>query len=329
MNYVYLDQNLLSWADEKAFVDLVNLLKIKELYPVISFHHMTEIARSPKWELFINRLEEIRPAFLSSASIESINESGVLEVSSFAAESQIRWHKENMAEIEASYLGALAPLLKIVGGLDDFSREDIEEAFIGSMRSSVDAILSSDADAAEFAGHELKGMLAHAEKLIRQDFANIEFSHELTRLADMRRRVSTLGDTSQIPSDGLIEKVLGTLDMAEQNDLSKSHPPGFAAISPKTRHELIQTFSLIISSIGGVPGFGKVRRGNPKKQMDRFRALFLDALHIGLASHFSAFITNDRAAFLLAKAIYSYAQAPAKAYFIDRQANGKFSWTIS
>jgi hypothetical protein len=121
-------------------------------------------------------------------------------------------------------------------------------------------------------------------------------------------------DTSQIGDDQLVEKVLLLMDEEERQQISNEFPPGFGKAFCE-RSTKIMSFAFLLFSIGAAPT-GKVYQGPTDAQKQKYRAQFLDCMHIGLASNFQAFLTNDQNAHRLAAAVFAYAKVPAASIYI-------------
>lgn len=293
--------------EDERFVSIFNEASLLGLVFVVSHHHLTEICLSSTPQLFVNRLEKIPAYFLSTNQSSEIARSGTTRMEPINAQAEITKHLEHIAGFEQEFLQALFPLLKLAGGLDSHDVKSLTDDFVRSMWSSVGALLKESGPVGRIIIWPYFALkLKVIERQVRSNISSVDFASEAKKFRDIRQKIFSIGNISQIPAEDVVEKVLGELNESEAAEIRKEFPPNFA-VDPIGRSSKVAAFAFLLFAIGAVPGSGKVFRGDSAGQRSRFRAQYLDCLHIGEASLFDGFLTCDAGANRLASVVYGYA----------------------
>lgn len=271
----------------------------------------------PKPELYIERLSNLRPLFLSLEGSRTLSNQGSVELREIDPAAEVIWHKERVSALEVTFLRSLFPLLKISGGLVEVEKEQILEDYIRSMRTAVGQSLSDIGPVFRFIFRIFFTLkLWRAERTIRRNFAAIDFISESLRVQYIRKKVEGLGRISQIPPEEVVDAVLNQLDESDRKSFSDQFPRNFAK-GKLDRANDVAAFAFTMFTLGAVPGGGKVLRSSMDTKKQPYRAQFLDCLHIGEASHFDLFVTCDAGAHRLASVVYAFAGLSTRAVKLE------------
>lgn len=305
--FVYLDENVIGHLDDEDVAVWFDGLRRKDILPVISHNHLTEICMSPKFENYIVRLERLSPFFLSIQKSRELNSRDTVELVSMNVRDEILNHRDNVHLFERNYFHVLFPMLKITGGLKDIEASELLRDFVAALRATVNESLKDLGPISKLAlSAYFMPKLWFAERSIRRTFSTVDFESDAKKALELRSKVASLGNISQIPVDQVAETIISLMAAEDQKALVKSYPKDFAKNCTDLSNT-VMSFAFLLFSCGAITRTAKTFSGPSQNQFQRFRAQFIDCLHIGEAGHFDSFITCDSGAHRLAGAVYSYA----------------------
>ncbi|NEY91631.1 hypothetical protein [Tabrizicola oligotrophica] len=255
------------------------------------------------------RLEKLDPFFLSSERSNQLRKHGKADLSSMNVSSEVKWHRENIYTIESKYLETVFPLLKLISGLGEIDDKELVEDLVTSMRDAVEQLTKESGRTLQSEYVAISALLDRVELEMRENLSRINLSQDVERFSSVRAKIASLGNISQIPVERVAETVFNQMTDDGRTEITTEYPRGFAQ-NFSNRAERLTAFSLTLYSLGAIAKTGRNYSGAPSNQKSKFRAQFLDCLHIGEAGYFDAFVTCDAGAHRLAGAVYSYAGLP-------------------
>jgi hypothetical protein len=299
---IYLDQNILTHADDNEFASTFRKIKERNAYFAISHVHLIEICRSNEPSKFAPRIKALSPLLLRSCEADDPPSFSRDLIADYNPKELIEGYMRDFAKIHFSLIQAHLPLLKMMGGLDDVSSNDLLRIYLDNlehgMRSMLSAVPPSERS-------KLELQLTDAKHQITRDWEAIDFQDARHKFDVLRARIRADGKLHQIPVEELIEHVRNLAEK-EEPEIFAGFPRNFAQTTEDAT-TMISSFCMLLNALGAIPKTGKFLRGTSIQQERVLFAQILDNHHIGEAAVANVFLTCDALAARLASAVFSYA----------------------
>jgi hypothetical protein len=299
---VYIDQNILTHADEEKFAEIFSRIRAQNAHLAISHVHLIEICRSKEPSKFVPRIAALGPVLLRSREADDPPSFAREIIVEFDARKLIEDYLENFAKIHFSLIQAHLPLLKMIGGLDDLSSNDLLRIYVENLEGSILPLLPTITLSES---HHLKQQLSDAKRQIAQDWDTIDFQDAQRKFDVLRTRFRADGRLHQVPPKELVEYVRGIAER-EEREIFAEFPRNFAQ-DTEDATTMISSFCMLLNALGAMPKTGRLLRGTSAQQERVLFAQILDNYHIGEAAVANAFLTCDTLAARLASSVFSYA----------------------
>jgi len=113
------------------------------------------------------------------------------------------------------------------------------------------------------------------------------------------------------PAEEVVSYMISCLDEADRREIERLYPRGFWSKLDGREEGALAGFAFMLFWMGLIRE-KHVKKGDPKCRSKRFLGQFRDCNHIEMASRCAMFVTFDKRAARLAKAVYSYAGVPTQ-----------------
>lgn len=307
MHLVYIDQNVLSHSDNPIFTEI--LLSAANAFGAqlaISEIHLIEISRSQTPELFIKRIDALKPILIQSCSENRQDGFTRTLVDNFNTAEVIKNFKSEKFGMQSALLHAHLPILKNIGGLVDITPETLLEIYLKNMFESVNE-LKYQMTSEEIIEFDLyfEPILANAKRDITTSFQNIDFEGNQNTSNELRWCIRNDGGLHQRSAAEVVPSIIALAQNIDQK-IFADFPRNFTELGGDIQTK-ISSLAFILYLLGAVPRSGKLLRGTSDQQAKLLFAQVLDTYHIAAAAGTHCFLTFDKDASRLAEVVYKHA----------------------
>jgi hypothetical protein len=314
--WAYLDQNVLAKSDDRDFARRVQSLAGEVVNYAISEWNYFEILKGPKAELYLKRLEAIKPWVMHWSEDGWTPPLPVGDFSGRLAEfAGLRFFF-----LSANFQSSLPTLLKFMGGDCGSSPEEIVARQDLALMSAIDALFEDlpESDRSIISQHfrrEIQSASKDVLTLLKSD----TFRQEAELFRRLREDLSRDGGLPNCPASELVARVLPHLPEREQACLGLEAPQDR---SDRATRALISQLSWLLISLGALPKTQRIFSKGHVDALDLLTGHFLDVSHIVEAASCDIFITADKGAARCAAAVYHATDRKTKVLFWSKEVTG-------
>lgn len=313
----YLDQNILSRLRvdspyHETVVWIPEALRDAGLFAVYSETHVAECRASDRPESFVDVLETQKILFLEPAEPSALE----CKASLGRARELLLAGNDFAADLQQHMARALAPVHFAQGWLDPVSSQTIKQEMLADIDQIWERIER------ELGVHE-RSLLLSSWKAWRKSIKELPLENIKRDAEDAIRRLDDRlpenpAQIDQISDKEVVAFLLSQLDEASRDAFAQQYPPNFWR-STETREEgALLGFAFAMFTMGLVRD-RRVRTRDRKRREKHFLGQFRDCQHIEHASRCAVFITLDKGAMRLARAVYAYAGVDTAVLCLQRQ----------
>lgn len=303
--HVYLDQNVFSRMQEgrderQSVLDALRILSGKGAIFVYSTVHIDECRGSDQPEAFVDIIEGVSARYLEQSPATETQ----MTLSPNRARGLILAEPDLADEAARMMTDSLKLLQFVQGWLGDVEAKALKEEIIegiGAFWKSLENELP----------REMLDLLANDkdEMLTSIRGMQLEQLRGETLESGMRLREKlpkSYAQLDEMPDDKVADYLISRLDKNDHAAIRKRYPPLFWA-DLKTREEGDLTGLAFLLFMMGLVREKRAKKRDPQRRAKYFRTQFQDCRHIEAASRCAVFVTFDKGAARLAKAVYAYA----------------------
>jgi hypothetical protein len=301
---VYLDQNVFSRLQEddvarQDTLDLLRLINSKGAIFAYSMIHVAECRDSEKPEIFVAAIEAISAYFLEESSVTdtkitlSPNRAGELILREPDILDEAGWIME--------YL--LKPIHFSTGWLGETETQELQDELISGVVSFWNWFEKEIPYGKTFSDAGKSEMIKMVNTIPLQRLA------DEGRDSNQRFRKNLPQNYAQldaVKSEEVVEYLFSQLPENEQPHIKNTYPPRFWSKVEIRKEGDLASLAFLLFLMGLVRD-PRMRKKERKRREQHFRGQFRDCRHIEAAARCSIFITFDKGAARLAKAVYAYA----------------------
>jgi hypothetical protein len=286
--------------ERQSVLDALNFLSSKGAIFVYSTIHIDECRDSDQPEAFVAIIEDISAHYLEHSS---------------AAETQIALSpnrarglilaEPDLADEAARLMAESLKLLQFTQGwLGDVEAKALKEEIIegiGSFWKSLENELP----------REMLDLLANGKDEMLKYIRDMPLEQLRGEGLESGRRLreklpKNYAQLDEMPDDEVADYLISCLDENDQAAIRKRYPPLFWA-DFKTREEGDLTGFAFLQFLMGLVRENRAKKRDQQRRAKYFRTQFQDCRHIETASRCAVFVTFDKGAARLAKAVFAYA----------------------
>lgn len=314
---VYLDQNVYSLLreGEGAREDLLRILGLmseKGALFVYSMIHVDECRASERPEAFVDVIEAISAYFLEPSAAHDT----IVTLSPNRAREFI------LAETDITHAAArrmedlLKPMQFAVGWLGGLEANALRKELLDGIQSFW-SVLKKELP------HEALAVLEQGKAEILSSLKDMPFQQLRDETSESNKRFrkhlpESYAQLDAVPDGEVVEYLVSRLDSYEQSEIRRNYPPKFWSRIETRKEGDLAGFAFMLFMMGLVRD-SKVKKGNRARREKRFGAQFRDCQHLETATLSAVFVTFDKGAVRLAKAIYSYAGVSTQVVHLQRK----------
>ncbi len=302
---VYLDQNVLSKMREgDPLADhmrgILSQLSTNGAVFVYSMIHVDECRVSGQPDAFVRALDALSAWFIEPCAAGDHS----VTLSSGRAEELILASPDISHEASRRVEDLLKPMDFAMGWLDGVDAAPLREEMVQDIEEFWGALEGELPS--EMQDWLIEGKRTILEAMNGMPLENIRgerndwFDRIRARLPDNYAQLDA------VPADQVVEWVFNRLDHAEQEQFENLFPRRFWADVDGREEGSLAGFAFLLFILGIVRDPRVSKKGRARREK-HFRGQFRDYQHIEAASRCAAFITFDKGAGRLAKAVYAYA----------------------
>ena len=302
---IYLDQNVFSRmqagaVEREIVLDLLNSLRKKGAIFVYSMTHVDECRDSDNPEAFVDIIESISAHYIEQYAATDTK----ITVSPKRARELILAEVDIAEEAARLMEKLLMPMHFAAGWLDATDSKAIQEELLESILSfwkSLENQLPREMLdlLADGKGEMLRSIIDMPLQQIKEE--NLELGKRFRELLP-----KNYAQLDAVPADKVVEYMLSRLDENEQTGIRNSYPPQFWAAVNIRDEGALSGFAFMLFMMGLVRD-PRVKKRDTQRRAKHFLGQFRDCQHIEAASRCAKFVTFDKGAARLAKAVYAYA----------------------
>lgn len=303
---IYFDQNILSGlqvgrAERQFLLDFLAELRNENCLCVYSDVNVQECRISNKPADFAEILDEMSASYLSNAHEVS---SSILQLEGAKARSLLL-QKTDLAEgAERLIDQLLIPIHFAMGWLSPLDEMTVKREMIEEVETFFDCARSNLPR--KLHAHVHLGMETTIKAIEDLDWTKLS-AESAQAYGKLRGNLpANLAQLDEIPAKEVIEVVLGAFEDSDRNAIVQTYPTDFWSIVEAREHGKLSSFAFMLSLTDLVRD-PRMKKGKHERRLQHFLGQWRDCQHIEIASRCQAFLTFDKGAARLAKAIYAYA----------------------
>jgi len=231
-------------------------------------------------------------------------------------------------EIEDLSQRRMEDILKVFhfasGGLDENVQELKDEMISGNeefwttLQQSDDLTILDE----KTRGEVLYNCLVASEgmKGLIQNLPFQQFSAELKEgFSHLKANLPTnFAQLDEMPAEEVTPYIISCFDKKTKEEFQEQYPQGFWSDIEDRKYGDLAGFSFALFMVGLVRD-RRIKKGEKSKREKHFPGQFRDCMHIEHAARCAVFITKDKGAARLAKAVYAYAGVQTQVALCERQ----------
>lgn len=303
--FAYLDQNVLSKLQPGADTREGMLAILQEMTNrgavfVYSWVTVAECRGSERPGEFVSILNELDAHFFEPLSVAN----GALTASPNRAHELLTAKPDIVDEAAQRIEGLLKVMHFAMGWLEPTEAIALQAEMLAEMNEFWTLVAADLPDSAS-------GALMQAKVEMSKLIHNLPFqkSRDEAKVALLNLHAhlpKNLAQLDAIPAETVVSYLFSLLAEPEQSDLLRSFPKGFWSKVEGRQNGLLTGFAFLLFAMGLVrdPRVQKKQRSCREKH---FLGQFRDCAHLEQAARCALFVTFDRGAARLAKAVYTYA----------------------
>lgn len=302
---IYIDQNVLSGlqedrAERQSLLDILEVMRRENCFLIYSDVHVQECRASSKPSVFADILAEISAYYFENAHDVSSLE---LTLKGANAHSLILRDRDVAEDAGKLLERIMTPIQFSMGWLSDSDERELKtemveevEEFFATVRSELPTGFRS----------EIKdGERAVVDQIESLDWAKLS-DDSMHAYGKLREKLpANLAQLDEVPANEVAAKVIAEFEGIERETIDEIYPQGFWCDPDKRQYGSLSGFAFMLFLMGVVRD-RRVRKGAPQKRLQHLLGQWRDCQHIEIASRCQAFITFDKDAARLAKAVYAY-----------------------